>query len=76
MSNFMNRYFSIAFMFVVAASFIACNYIPEDESPVEELATQTFESQVSDSTATIPFDIDSIKTVSQLLDSLNAVQVN
>ena len=63
-------------MFVVAASFVACNYTPEDESPVEAPATQTFEFQGPDSTATLPFNIDSIKTVSQLLDSLNAVQVN
>jgi hypothetical protein len=74
MSDFMNRYFSIVFLFAAAVTFIACNYteetLIEPVSEVEELI------QVTDSTINLPFELDSIKTVSQLLDSLEAVQVN
>ena len=70
MSDFMNRYFSIAFLFVAAASFIACNYQGEQ---VIETTTET--EELIDA-MDLPFDVDSIKTVEQLLDSLEAVQVN
>ena len=74
MSDFMNRYFSIVFLFVAAASFIACNYT---EETVIEPATEVEELiQAGDSTINLPFELDSIKTVSQLLDSLEAVQVD
>jgi len=72
MTNFMNRYFSIAFLFIAAASFIACNY-EKQETVVSE---SVLEFEAPDSTSTLPFEIDSIKTVSQLLDSLAAVQVD
>ena len=74
----MNRYFSIAFMFVVAASFVACNYSPKDDKSdccVKADTTSTLEFSAPDSTSTLPFEIDSITTVSQLLDSLAAVEV-
>jgi hypothetical protein len=72
MTNFMNRYFSIVFLFVVAFAFVACNYEKQDVITPES----TLEFAAPDSTATLPFEIDSIKTVSQLLDSLAAVQVD
>ena len=72
MTNFMNRYFSIAFLFVAAFAFVACNY--EKQEVVVSESVMEFEAP--DSTATLPFEIDSIKTVSQLLDSLAAVQVD
>ena len=63
-------------MFVVAASFVACNYSLESESMPEAVEVETtFEFQGPDSAATLPFNIDSIKTVNQLLDSLDAVKV-
>jgi hypothetical protein len=74
MSDFMNRYFSIAFLFVVAAAFVACNY--EGQAPVEPVTEVEELLQAGDSTINLPFELDSIKTVSQLLDSLEAVQVD
>ena len=77
MKQFMNKYFSIAFLFVVAASFVACNYNKEDVIELESEAP-TQDSLVfvgPDSNVTLPFEIDSIKTVNQLLDSLAAVEV-
>ena len=79
MKNFMNKYFSIAFLFVVAASFVACNYNKEENVIELESEAPVQDSLVfvgPDSNATLPFEIDSIKTVSQLLDSLAAVQVD
>jgi hypothetical protein len=80
MKQFMNRYFSIAFMFVVAASFVACNYSPKDDKSEccgegDTTQVNTLEFTAPDSTASLPFEIDSITTVSQLLDSLAAVEV-
>jgi len=79
MKNFMNKYFSIAFLFVVAASFVACNYNKEENVIELESEAPIQDSLVfvgPDSNTTLPFEIDSIKTVSQLLDSLAAVQVD
>jgi len=80
MKQFMNKYFSIAFLFIAAASFIACNYDKkETQVIIGDTTTTEADSLVfvaPDSTTTLPFEIDSIKTVSQLLDSLAAVQVD
>lgn len=70
MKNFMNRYFSIAFLFIAAASFVACNY--QGERAIET----TTETEELIKAVDLPFNVDSIKTVSQLLDSLEAVQVD
>jgi hypothetical protein len=69
MKNFMSSYFSILFLFVAAASIVACNYSGNDGVESTEAAA---DSTGTDSTAT--FSTDSIANVDQLLDSLEAVK--
>ena len=71
MKDFMNKYFSILFLFVAAATFVACNYNGQDSvDSIDVISTDTVE--IID--YSIPFEMDSIVHVRQLLDSLEAVQ--